>query len=259
MIYVHPVGGLGNMLFHIASIYSLAKDNDDDLCLINIDKKIADLKNDGRADMSHADVYRYIFDRFPQINGKFPIIKYPFKYIPLEYKNNYEYEGYFQSEEYFKHKRSELLNLFRPNKQIIQIIDNYSNIYNNISLHVRRNDYVKLYPQIHVPQELEYYKKALDMLPKDLTVVVFSDDIEWCKNNFIDDRFIFIDEYDYICIYLMAKMKYHIIANSSFSWWGAWLCNINEKKIIAPKNWFGGKKKGFDINMNIIPNNWTRI
>lgn len=260
MIYIHPVGGLGNMMFHIASIYSLAKDNDDELCLLNIDKKINDLINDKRCNLLHANSYRFLFERFKNENKSINLIaEYPFEYVPLSYKKNFMYQGYFQTEKYFKHRRNEILNLFESTNEINEIVNKYSKYFGNISLHVRRGDYVKLYPETHSPLDINYYKSALESLPKELSVLVFSDDIEWCKNNFVGERFVFIDEIDYVSIILMSKMKYHIIANSSFSWWGGWLSTYEDKMIIAPKKWFGGKKSGLDEKMNLIPENWIRI
>lgn len=255
MIYIHPIGGLGNMFFHISSIWTLAKDNGDELCLLNIDKKIIDLMNDTRGDLKHAPKFRYLFNRFPQTNQ---IIKnriiHPFEYKKIEYSKESEYIGYFQCEKYFQHRRNEIIDLLKPDDEILNKIKKYHQYYNNISLHVRRNDYVKLYPEIHPPQTIEYYNNALRELPKDLYVLIFSDDLVWCKENFIGNRFIFIDELDYIEIYLMTQMKYHIIANSSFSWWGAWLSDA--EKIIAPKIWFG---KNTISDINLIPNNWIKM
>lgn len=260
MIYIHPVGGLGNMFFHIASIWSLAKDNGDELCLLNVDKKINDLINDNRCDLKHAEKYKYIFNRFPQSNVNINnILEYQFQYVPLQYKSEYKYVGYFQSEKYFKHKRTEILNLLRNSDENFETINKYSYLFGNISLHVRRGDYVKMYSTVHIPQTAEYYNNALSLLPKDMKVLIFSDDMNWCKKTFIGERFVFVDEIDYIAIYLMSKMKHHIIANSSFSWWGAWMSEYDDKIIIAPKIWFGGQKRNFDINMNLIPNNWIRI
>jgi hypothetical protein len=258
MIYIHPVGGLGNMFFHIASIWSLAKDHDDELCLLNINKKINDLINDSRCDLKHAADYKYIFDRFKCIEGNVnQSIEYPFKYCLLEYKNEHEYRGYFQCEEYFKHRRIEILNLFKPAIENLEEINKYSDLFGNISLHVRRGDYVKMYPEIHIPQTIEYYNNALSLLPNDMKVLIFSDDIKWCRENFIGERYVFIDEIDYISIYLMSKMNHHIIANSSFSWWGAWLSEYENKIIIAPKNWFGSRK--INLDADLIPKNWIRI
>jgi len=260
MIYIYPVGGIGNMFFHIASIWSLAKDNDDELCILNINKKIHDMNNDPRWNSKHAEKYNYIFNRIANKDGDSNFSQqYPFSYVPLTYKNEYEYFGYFQCEDYFKHRRNEILELFKPVDEFNVEINKYSHLFGNISLHVRRVDYVKLYPNIHIPQSMDYYNNALSHLPQDLKVLVFSDDLEWCKENFIGDRFIFIDEIDYIAIYIMSKMKHHIIANSSFSWWGAWMSEYVDKIVIAPTKWFGGKKINFSDNMRLIPNNWIKI
>ncbi len=254
MIYIHPIGGLGNFCFHIASIWALAKDNNDVLILLDVDKKINNLINDGRINLDHANDYKYIFDRLPQINNYSPNkIGFKFEDLNIPYIPNIEYVGYFQSEEYFKHRRTEIIDLFRPADNFLNKINSYEHLFGNISLHVRRNDYVKLYPDIHIPQPIEYYNKALSLLPQDKKVIIFSDDLPWCYENFIGERYVFINEIDYISMYLMAKMKYHIIANSSFSWWGAWLSD--SEKVIAPKKWFGT-----DINSeNIIPKDWIKL
>ena len=232
MIYIYPIGGLGNMFFHIASIWALAKDNNDELCLLNIDEKIISLINDKReSDLSHALIYKYLFNQFPNVNKVVENkIEYPFEYIPLEYKKEYQYVGYFQHEEYFKHRRNEILELFRPADEFKTKINKYSHLFGNISLHVRRHMYVDL----KITLKRKYYDNAILALPKDMKILIFSDDISWCKENFIGDRFVFIDEMDYITIYIISKMKYHIISNSTFSWWGAWLSEYNDKVIIRP-------------------------
>ena len=253
MIYTHPVGGLGNMFFNIAALYALAKDNNDELCLINIDQKIVDLINDYRWDGRHAPIFKYFLDRFPQKNmienyGN----EHSFTYEPIQYNNERIYKGYFQCEKYFKHRKDEIVNLFRPADEFLPTINKYSDLFGNISLHVRRNDY-KNYSHIHTLQTKEYYEAALALFPKDLKVTVFSDEMEWCKQTFIGDRFVFINEMDYIEIYIMTKMKYHVIANSSFSWWGAWMGD--SEIVVAPKNWFGCIYNAKDI----VPENWIKL
>ena len=110
----------------------------------------------------------------------------------------------------------------------------------SISLHIRRGDYT-VNPN-HPTQTVEYYDKALSNFDSKIPVFVFSDDPSWCHEQklFSDDRFLISDgnatEFD-LC--LMSLCTYHIIANSSFSWWGAWLAK--SKKIIAPKNWFSAE------------------
>ncbi len=257
MIYIYPIGGIGNMFFHIASIWSLAKDNNDDLTLLNIEEKIANLKSDARIDLRHADFYRFLFNRFPIANGgAVNSFEHTFTYSPIPYMPGYKYIGYFQCEKYFKHRRDDIIELFKPDPSFIESINKYSDLFGNISLHVRRNDYVRLYPQIHPPQPMEYYNKALEMLPSDMKVVIFSDDIPWCRDHFVGDRFSFIEEIDYISIYIMTKMKHHIIANSSFSWWGAWMSQFEDKMVITPQTWFGSN--AYDYS-DIVPENWIKI
>ena len=177
MIYLNPIGGLGNMFFQIASIWSLAKDNSDELCLLNINESINRLINSNNR--KNAPVYTYIFNRFNCKNGHMGnVMHYPFEYVPLEYKREYEYVGYFQSEKYFKHRRNEIIELFKPAEEFNNEINKYSHLFNNISLHVRRGDYVG--SPIHLTQTTEYYQNALNILPKDMLVLVFYDDLKWC-------------------------------------------------------------------------------
>jgi len=106
-----------------------------------------------------------------------------------------------------------------------------------ISLHIRRGDYI--HNPNHPTQPMSYYEEALSKLPE-VPVVVFSDDSEWCNQQklFESDRFMIAEGNTTDCdLCLMSLCKYHIIANSSFSWWGAWLAK--SEKVIAPKNWFG--------------------
>ena len=112
---------------------------------------------------------------------------------------------------------------------------------NSVSLHVRRGDYLNL-KNIGV-LDVDYYTKAVEYIRKNVenpTFYIFSDDLEWCKNSlgFLDD-FIFVDrtQTEIGDLKLMSFCRHNIIANSSFSWWSAWL-NQNPKKIvIAPKGW----------------------
>jgi hypothetical protein len=275
MIYINPTGGLGNALFQIATIHTLALKNNDSVCLLNIKKFINDLNMDIRVGTKHAEKYRYILDRFQQFDfaptewksdQKFSIpfehnsfLKTfsPFQYEKLIYKPNYEYVGYFQSEKYFIDNRHEILKIFTPTDEVNNNVNNYSEFFNCIGLHVRRGDYVNEHMGRYIYLDMNYYNNALLYLPKDLPVLIFSDDLEWCKENFIGDRFVFIDELDYIALYIMSKMKYFIIANSSFSWWGAWLSNA--ETILAPKEWFSNTVKHKPYEYNIVPDNWIKI
>jgi hypothetical protein len=111
-------------------------------------------------------------------------------------------------------------------------------VYNPISLHIRRGDFV--FNENHPLQTIEYYKKALNYFDDKCSVIIFSDDPDWCNQQeiFSDSRFLVAEcNSNYVDLCLMTLCSGHIIANSSFSWWGAWLAN--SKSVIAPKNWFG--------------------
>ena len=155
--------------------------------------------------------------------------------------DNINLDGYFQTEKYFKHIEDDIRKDFSFHKEIYDPSIHYMNSMfygiEVISLHIRRGDYVTD-PSFY-PLSLDYYIAALEYLPKDIPIV-FSDDTEWCKTVFKKDPFIispFKDQFSDIC--LMSLCNYHIIANSSFSWWGSWLAN--SKQTIAPKNWFSSK------------------
>jgi len=262
MIYIRPVGGLGNFLFHIAAIWSLAKDNNDELCLLDVNEKILMMQTGEIWNTPHAADYMFLFNRFPMKNGihgiryMAPIIYSPYIYTPLKYKPEHEYDGYFQSEKNFIHRRKDILKLFSEPIEFQEKINKYSEYFGHISLHVRRGNFVTHYPDIHPPQTMEYYNKAISLVPKDLKILVFSDDMLWCRENFIGNRFVFIDEIDYISLYLMNKMKHHIVANSSFSWWGAWMSPYDDKIVVAPQKWVGD---GICDTKDLIPDNWIKI
>ena len=151
--------------------------------------------------------------------------------------DNVDLFGYFQTEKYFKHIEDEIRSDFTFKEDLLKLCKSFIT-EDTISLHIRRGDYV--HNPNHPVQSMSYYEQALAELPE-LPVIIFSDDSEWCKEQelFSDDRFIVAEGNSTDCdLCLMSLCKYHIIANSSFSWWGAWLAN--SKKVIAPKNWFGG-------------------
>ena len=164
--------------------------------------------------------------------------------------------GYYQSEKYFKHIENEIRSDFTFREELIELCDSFIKdnfVYRDvISLHIRRGDYV-LNPN-HPTQDVEYYRQALKRMP-DLPVIVFSDDPEWCNNQeiFSSDRFAISEgnttDTD-LC--LMSLCNYHIIANSSFSWWGAWLAK--SEKVIAPKNWFSGDCVGKSVEDMVFDN-----
>lgn len=167
--------------------------------------------------------------------------------------DNIDLRGYFQSEKYFRNVEDQLRKEFTFSSRIHNICSNYkNNIFSNqetISLHIRRTDYLTD-PNFEC-LSLDYYYNALKLLPN-LPVIIFSDDPIWCKDYFTSDRFtICTSNKDYIDLCLMSMCNYHIIANSSFSWWGSWLAQ--SKKTIAPKKWFCGKYSDWDTRDLYLP------
>jgi len=137
------------------------------------------------------------------------------------------------------------------------ILQKYPIIDRTISLHIRRDDYVTS-NGYHPVQPLSYYEKALDIIGDWNKLLVFSDDIEWCKSNLNFDKIQFVEEAnEFETLYLMSHVQDNIIANSSFSWWGAWLNKNPQKRVIAPKLWFG-EISGICTDY-IVPNTWIKI
>jgi len=152
--------------------------------------------------------------------------------------------GYFQDERYFKEDRDFLLSILKFKDEYEstaqEFISNIVTNYQKVSLHIRRGDYT-LYPNHHPVCSKEYYQSAMKKFsPDGVKFLVFSDDIEWCREEFKGDQFIFVDSGSpYSDLRIMTLCDHHIIANSSYSWWGAWLNTKDEKRVIAPSSWFG--------------------
>jgi hypothetical protein len=186
-----------------------------------------------------------------------------FAYSPLAYKfdSNLYIEGQFQSEKYFKHRRHEVLELFSPLANVSDYIsEKYgTKLKNSVSIHVRRGDY-KVSQDSHPLCDIEYYTKALNRIEAHAdihNILLMTDDLLWAQSNFTDTRITFVQEEDYNDLYIMAQCDHNIIANSSFSWWGAWLNTNPNKIVVAPQKWFGPA-----ISHNItdlIPQEWIVI
>ena len=152
----------------------------------------------------------------------------PIKYEEIPYYNPLKLTGYFQNELYFKDFESQIKQLFSIEDSCIHYINNkYGDILGkgSMSIHIRRGDYLML-PE-HPVCNLDYYSEAMGVVQKQdriSNILIFSDDIEWCKANITDfqDKITYVeDEEDYIELWMMSLCNHNIIANSTFSWWGA--------------------------------------
>ncbi|MEI7497654.1 MAG: alpha-1,2-fucosyltransferase [Candidatus Falkowbacteria bacterium] len=183
-------------------------------------------------------------------------------------KNNYYLDGYYQSFRYFNSIRDVLLADFKIKDGLSQIgLEAERQILSSkysTSLHIRRGDYVNQSgANYHGLCDAKYYNTALAKLNKDnLTgeIFVFSDDIEWAKKNLILDQsvtFVSRPDLNYVEeMILMSKCHNQIIANSTFSWWAAWLNENSQKKVISPRRWLAAKD--VDIKDLILPT-WETI
>ena len=127
-----------------------------------------------------------------------------------------------------------------------------------IALHIRRGDFLTNNAN-HNNLTLDYYATALSKFEDDRNVIIFSDDTEWCKQQelFSGDRFLVSESSNpYVDLCLMSMCSDFIIANSSFSWWGAWLAN--KGTVIAPEKWFGPNNAHLDTS-DLYPEHWTVI
>ena len=182
-------------------------------------------------------------------------------------------DGFFQTEKYFIDKENEIRNdltLKDPlSQRAVEILTKINSCSNSISLHVRRGDYVsdKNTNLHHGTCDLSYYAKAVEYMNakigNDMHIFVFSDGIEWAKENI---KFPYQTSYvspakstprdEVEELVLMSKCRNNIIANSSFSWWGAWLNQNRDKIVIAPKRWV---LRGVNNYRDIIPQTWYKI
>ena len=244
MITCDLKGGLGNMMFQIASIYSLALDNKSK-CVFKHQKSL----NQGNCSSTYVNnIFRNIDFSLNSLSYfQYRYYEDDFTYMPLPYRDNTIYDGYFQSHLYFQHNREKIKELFCVEKHEV---DN-----SKIAVHIRRGDYIDYHDtHVNLLEKTDYYKNAFDYFGKNSEYIIFSDDIEWCKKNITLSNVQYSESgIDHEDMCKMSQYTKKIIANSSFSWWSAWLTNDCEK-IIAPKQWFG--KKGVSNWHTIYNDTW---
>lgn len=292
MIVVKLIGGLGNQMFQYAAgravahrakmplklditYYEKFKLRSYQLNCFNIQENFASTK----------DIERFI-PRRRQI-GAFTYYKIRAKLLPwhkqklikergilydpdiIKIKGNAYLEGYWQSEKYFSDIsdiiRREFTIKHKPNDINSQMLAKIDNV-NSVSLHIRRGDYVfnPITMQILGVLSLDYYIGALNLISKKVKephVFVFSDDMSWAIENLkISLPLYFIEhnrvDKDYEDLRLMSRCKHHIIANSSFSWWAAWLSEYQKKIVIAPRRWFNNNNLSI---RDLISEGWIKI
>lgn len=286
MIIVNLKGGVGNQLFQYAIGKHLAYKNNTELKL--------DISGLDRAN-EVGDIYRpFDLNSFAiktQIADSEEIarLKYPYGLLSkvwrwfvfkilrqknlifnpniLQWSDNTYLDGYWQSPKYFDDIREILLKELTLNKPLSASAQDYLKKIeenNSTALHVRRGDYVKnptVLKEFGICSN-NYYSKAVRYISENIinpTFFVFSDDIEWVKTNIkLPESTIYVEGRDMSNVedlILMSKCKHNIIANSSFSWWSAWLNNNINKIVIAPSPWFDT----IEYDKDLIPKSWIQI
>jgi len=246
--YLGNLGHLGNQMFQYAALLGLSSKYNRKFC-------IPHKKTFGGA--YYTELRSNIYDAFDinPIQGlsRFPTVEerqfhFDHKLFNEFPKEDVNLHGFFQSERWFAHCRGDVRRAFTFKPEYMDIAKEMRAQLSGdiIAIHIRRTDY--LTNPNHEALGLDYYERALNFLPSDLTAVIFTDDPEWAKKQelFPDERF-FVSETNcpYIDMALMSLCDYHIIGNSTFSWWGAWL-SIS-KQVIAPRDWFGAPLGGNDL------------
>jgi hypothetical protein len=269
MITSYLQGGLGNQMFQLAVAYSHAKNHGDE-AVFNLggshtphqgensskyQDKLLRFKND-------PNVYEVCYKAFEQPGHA---------YCELPYFPNQQLQGFYQSEKFFINHKQELIDLFRLGLASPPYYFRWSKISSEleslrktldkpiVSIHIRRGDYLK-FPGIHDLCPISYYNQAMDIMEErvgDFHAYFVSDDIEWCRDTFEGHGSFskYSDELDDLT--LMVNSDHNIIANSSFSWWGAYLNTNPSKVVIGPTGWFG--PRGPQDTQDIIPENWIKI
>jgi hypothetical protein len=292
MIIVRLLGGLGNQLFQYAAGLSLAHFHGQRLILDCTRMDNYSLRDYGLNNFcisapkaKQEQIFKFTHSNKPKIIRELykgwhrlkpyyrrPIYKEPyFHYDPKIWQTskNVYLSGYFVSEKYFAHIQEAIQSEFRlstipssANKTMLNKIKNST----AISLHIRRGDYAHNHKTLAKFGlcSLEYYQRCMQVIEAKISkphYFVFSDDIFWAKNNLkAKQSMTFVDINDgqtaYEDLRLMSLCEHHIIANSTFSWWGAWLGTNPHKLVLVPKNWF--KQKNINTK-DLYPQNWLTV
>lgn len=246
-------GRLANQMFQFASTYGIAKKCGYDVAFPIENTTVASVEDfkDGVTREVYFDIPS-VFD-IPKelLKNRFEIfydkeVQEPHFHFTEEFfkvPDNTNLKGYYQTEKYFEHCKEDIKKLFTFKPEIKrEALEKFPKVYSDtVSLHIRVGDYIGL-QDFHPICDADYYIRATQHFKDDnYYFMIFSDNIEYCKNIFGEsENIIFIEgnspEVD-LC--LMSLCEHNIIANSSFSWWAAWLNSNPYKKIIAPKQWFG--------------------
>lgn len=247
---------LGNQLFQYAALRSVGIEN-------NFEIKIPPYEKHSLGELNiHCNTL--IPQDFAQLKYKYEETRFNFDKNIFTIKDNTDISGYFQSAKYFQNIKHILDKEFSFQQQVMKKANNFllSTGFSGTtcSIHVRRGDYLSELEQgKHPVLPMNYFKRAMSFFPASCKFIVFSDDINWCKKNFSMQNIFFVEGNSPVeDLALMSLCSHNIIANSSFSWWGAWLNKNQNKIVIAPQIWFGTKYSHLSTK-DLLPASWLKV
>jgi hypothetical protein len=290
MIIVRLQGGLGNQMFQFAAAYALSRRLGTE-CRADLSafrKNIRTYQLDCfigapviarpgdlplRSRLAAAGVPYLISTKIGAIFGDMTGFHEQYAFVFdarfSDIPDNSYVEGYFQSEKYFCGVAADVRRLFRfrsdPDPTNEKLLDEICRSL-AVSVHVRRGDYVSdpHTNQFHGTCSVDYYNRAFEVMGakvREARFFVFSDDPQWARANIKPpSETVFVGHNtarsDYEDMRLMSNCRHHIIANSSFSWWAAWLNPSRDKVVIAPKRWIADPSRPV---LDILPDTWTSV
>jgi len=286
MIATHIFGGMGNQLFQVAAGKALAarlgvelvvdtryfdRPRPVGLRLQHFNVQAAEVARTGLPAMRHEGLARYLAARIRGTHWHmFAERGLPYDPAFAELGDGSYLKGYWQSERYFGDfgnlMREHLAIVTPPDAETVRVMQMQDRCF-AVSLHVRRGDYVSnpKFLATHGICSLDYYRKAADRIAESSTVAptffAFSDEPDWVRDNLdLPYDMVIVShnrvERNYEDIRLMARCRHHIVANSSFSWWGAWWNPDPDKMVIAPSRWFADPAKD---DSDLVPQSWLRM
>jgi hypothetical protein len=254
-------GRLGNQMFQYATLKALSLKTGYEMFLPDHTA----IKHDGCFDMTNNKWIEYKLDLLncftlnpnistTQLQNVYQEANFTFEFEIFDIPDNTAIDGYFQSYKYFEEFKQDITNDFTFKPDILTKCQNTISQYiNPVAIHIRRGDYINHPGFWNITPE--YIQEALNcFLDDEYTFLIFSDDIEWCKQVF-PEGVVFIEGNQFEDLCLMSLCDHNIISNSSYSWWGAYLNKNKNKKIITPKNWFIPAKPLTDL----YPKTWITI
>ena len=285
MVLVEMTGGLGNQMFQYALYRKLLELNKDvylDTSFFRSGQKLREFElerfalelrvmPDREIDRLRGYSYQSSFFkklRFKLCSAKLSVYQDKIEYFqPAIFEMDDVYlQGYWQNEKYFADIRDTIKQelFFEPEMSIQKkkCLERMQN-ENSVSVHIRRGDYLdpqnqKVYGNICTA---DYYKDAVTYIREQISnpvFIVFSDDMDYAKTLINGDDVCYIDKDEkedvYTDMYLMTQCRHHIIANSTFSWWGAWLTENEETITVCPERWFANHDQA-----DVACDRWIRI